>query len=783
MLLALLVLLLLAALAGVLLADALGRRGRPFSSLWSPAVAAVGAARPAGCLLVPQTVDAALERLLESLLAEHLAPWSQLVSADPAFLHEVRLVLRCACTELARRALRVELSVLVLRRLIPAGVCHLDCCLLARRLHRSGLLSDQAAWDYYGRDAHAAVSAGGEGRYLRTLASRVTPLLLAGRPCRAGAGGLLLRELLAGAVLRPLLDLLADPDTVNQLLLLLLSPEKLDPCPVDNSPSVELLLHWTQTSRPPPGSALAVDLSGVLKSADLLYALMQCLKERGALNLVQFCLAVEEFNQRMLNPELNDEQLRNLYTEASHIYNSFLRPESADFVGADRSACEQVHEVLCGRVEEITRLRRMKALFEAYEQAYNRLEQEHMPDFLSSGHYLSQLCRRQAAAGRAGRGRVLRSVTAVARWGRRLREALRPATVDGQVDEQFELGEEYVPEEEEEDEVDALTGDLTCDLSAWTVAVPTVCMATDAAGKPMIQFVLEVTRPTADGQNGAPCRVKRRLNEFYVLEKKLMEFHGELGDVRLPPKQSLLASSFYTQDFLDCRKELFASFLRRLLVLPGLGGSQLVRAFISSEQPFVDDLQQEINIGRIIRTVPRKFRKERGQNLEHFLSGLLSSTEPAAPGRPRARADCSDMEPVLWARRGPREEPAASRRAHTVARPSHECPLSGLYDTLCFLACRLFEAPRWLLALLRGARPLLRHSTDALADRLLAAALAEALAPPARLARLAELARAGAADAQLAAHRRREGGARAAHPGGGTRRRAAAAGLHSRRAL
>ncbi|XP_037076174.1 sorting nexin-14-like, partial [Pollicipes pollicipes] len=443
----------------------------------------------------------------------------------------------------------------------------------------------------------------------------------------------LLRELLARTLLLPLLDLVADPDTVNQLLLLLFSPEPLEPCPADSSPPVELLRAWTLAGRPRPSSALAVDLSGVLKSADLLYALMQCLKERGDLHLVQFCLAVEEFNQRMLNPELSDEQLRNLYTEASHIYNSFLRPESPDFVGADAAVCAQVHEVLCGRVEDVTRLRRMKALFEAYEQAYNRLEQECMIDFLSSGHYLRHVCRRQSAgAGAAGRSRVFRSVTAVARWGRRLRDALRPSAVDGRPDEQFELGEEFVPDEDE-DELGAEPSAATaCDLSAWTIAIPRVSMAPDFSGKQTIVFVLEVSRPEPGGERDAhQWQMARKLNEFYVLEKKLMEFHGDLGDVRLPLKQNLVSASFYTQDFLDCRKEMFVSFLRRLVQVPGLNSSQLVCAFLSSDQMFVDDFQQDINIGRMIRTVPRKFRKERGQNLDAFLAAFVASTEPPAP--------------------------------------------------------------------------------------------------------------------------------------------------------
>ena len=50
----------------------------------------------------------------------------------------------------------------------------------------------------------------------------------------------------------------------------------------------------------------------------------------------------------------------------------------------------------------------------------------------------------------------------------------------------------------------------------------------------------------------------RRYNEFYVLESKLMEFHGNLGIVSLPTKK-LLGRSF---DFIESKRTDFEKFLR-----------------------------------------------------------------------------------------------------------------------------------------------------------------------------------------------------------------------------
>ena len=46
--------------------------------------------------------------------------------------------------------------------------------------------------------------------------------------------------------------------------------------------------------------------------------------------------------------------------------------------------------------------------------------------------------------------------------------------------------------------------------------------------------------------------VERRYNEFYILENKLTEFHGEFQDNQLPPKRALFTSKDI--DFMQMRR-------------------------------------------------------------------------------------------------------------------------------------------------------------------------------------------------------------------------------------
>lgn len=50
-------------------------------------------------------------------------------------------------------------------------------------------------------------------------------------------------------------------------------------------------------------------------------------------------------------------------------------------------------------------------------------------------------------------------------------------------------------------------------------------------------FLLEVETMRNDGKNR--WNVQRKLQDFYLLERKLTEFHGVFSDARLPPRRSL----------------------------------------------------------------------------------------------------------------------------------------------------------------------------------------------------------------------------------------------------
>ena len=103
----------------------------------------------------------------------------------------------------------------------------------------------------------------------------------------------LLRELFAGWVLLPLMDVVADPGIINQLIILVCSHKLKENLNVSNTcETVEFLNGFVEVDD--KVSSLASDLKSVLKKTDTLYCFMQFLKKEGHVHILQFCLDIGE---------------------------------------------------------------------------------------------------------------------------------------------------------------------------------------------------------------------------------------------------------------------------------------------------------------------------------------------------------------------------------------------------------------------------------------------------------------------------------------------------------
>ena len=138
---------------------------------------------------IPVEVDEALGNFFEKILEHYVYFWYREISYDEDFVHELRLVLRHATAILGRRLCQVDLTDLIVKRVIPIALCHVDAVMQAEAFVKSnkntrGINMElrQAYLDYLGTRVHpAAMSRVKEHDYVQGIVASLVPLLLP--PC------------------------------------------------------------------------------------------------------------------------------------------------------------------------------------------------------------------------------------------------------------------------------------------------------------------------------------------------------------------------------------------------------------------------------------------------------------------------------------------------------------------------------------------------------------------------------------------------------------------------
>ncbi|XP_037796985.1 sorting nexin-14-like isoform X3 [Penaeus monodon] len=698
---------------------------------------------------VPQSIDEALEELLNLTLDHHVYSWYREISIHDQLADEIRYIIRYAVASLASRLSKIDLTIIIIDKLLPTLINHLDSYVEGGRRVRGNTSQEAAVIQYLkaGGGLHRAVkSREDEAAYLRGVIGTVIPYLLPTKYQASSLARAFLEELLGRVLLLQAMDLLASPDTLNLLFLLLLSRDSSPWLPHKPEPEVLLLKNFASVNTHPRNSVLRSNLSSVLKDQNLLYLFHTFLKEEGAINILQFCLAVEDFNRHILDPDLTPEQLEQFHHEALELYHTYMVSSAVDRINFPSHIVSHIREIVHGEVGDIVKLRTTRPLFQAYEHAYNLLEREYLPLFMHSHAYFAHLCGTRSSQGyqknatnSPGKSRHRRTDSSSSATFSPFKSRISKAQADEGGVSQSCSG------------LEGLTSSFR-DLSAWRVSIPRVEQRLDHNNKPYYAFIVDVTRIDVTGAERPEevhWEVERRYHEFYILETKLTEFHGEFQDNQLPPRRSLFTSKDI--GFMKTRRQTFEEFLQKLLQKPALKGSQLLFLFLKTKDEFTNTYLPDVSIGRFIRDVPRKLMKERGQHLDAFINVFLSST--VTQNKSKAK---NEIEEGSLAREQPEDLQAKSSltttlfgdNAKSLPLPSHEPPppppttmtVNGVFDTVLYIAVRVYglsiNALRWLMCV----RVLAGNTLDAAVSWFLRRKLSLALAPP-RIVKLIHLIR------------------------------------------
>lgn len=193
-------------------------------------------------LKVHSQVDASIAEVFELVLENFVYPWYRDITDDEACVDQLRVTFRFFASVLLRRAQKVDVLAVVTEKMMKAAMKHLELLARAGEQVRSPDGLQQAVLDQYESELHVALrSRRHELRYLRALADSLFPLVMPPDSSECRSLALLLREVMAGSVFLPTMDFLADPDTVNLMVLLFVDDTPPEPASGPPSPLVSFL--------------------------------------------------------------------------------------------------------------------------------------------------------------------------------------------------------------------------------------------------------------------------------------------------------------------------------------------------------------------------------------------------------------------------------------------------------------------------------------------------------------------------------------------------------------
>ncbi|XP_030302743.1 sorting nexin-14 isoform X2 [Calypte anna] len=702
-------------------------------------------------LKVSSKVDASLSEVLELVLENFIYPWYRNITDDESSVDELRGTLRFFASVLVRRIHKVDIPTVVTRKMLKAAMKHIEVIAKARQKVKNAEFLQQAALEEYGPELHVALrSRRDELHYLRKLTELLFPYILPPKSTECRSLALLIREILPGSVFLPSLDFLADPDTVNHLLLIFIDDSPPEKATEPTSSLVPFLQKFAEP-RNKKTSVLKLELKEIRDQQDLLFRFMNFLKQEGAVHVLQFCLTVEEFNDRILRPELSDAEMMSLHEEVQKIYKTYCLDESIDKIRFDPSIVEEIQKIAEGPYVEVVKLQTMRGLFEAYEHVLSLLENVFTPMFCHSDEYFRHLLRGAESPTRSSKFNRsslslddLRTTQkrgesfGISKIGNKIKGVFKSSAMEGAMLPNYNFNEgedDFIEEgimvmEDDSPEEAVSTPNTPRNLAAWKISIPYVDFFDDPSLErkdrkeriPVFCIDVERNDRRAVGHEPEHWSVYRRYLEFYVLESKLTEFHGTFPDAQLPSKRIIGPKNY---EFLKSKREEFQEYLQKLLQHPELSNSQLLADFLSpngGETQFLDKMLPDLNLGKIIKSVPGKLMKERGQHLEPFIMNFINSCESPKP-KP-SRPELTILSPTsennkklfndLFKNNANRSENIERRQNQNYFMEM--MTVEGVYDYLMFVGRVVFRIPDWLHHLLMGGRILFKNTLELYTD-------------------------------------------------------------------
>lgn len=179
-------------------------------------------------------ISGSLDLIIEYIIRDFILSWYSQVSADASFPAQVENTIRSAIEQIRDRLLKIDLVDFTMQKIVPILTRHVSDFAAAETALRGKNLNKQftesreldiaLASKYNGGNLHPAASlrspdpAMVEKEWIKKLVGSVLPYILPEREAQSRSVFILVQEIVTGTVIFPVISMLEDPDTWNQLI-------------------------------------------------------------------------------------------------------------------------------------------------------------------------------------------------------------------------------------------------------------------------------------------------------------------------------------------------------------------------------------------------------------------------------------------------------------------------------------------------------------------------------------------------------------------------------------
>ncbi|EDV27361.1 uncharacterized protein TRIADDRAFT_52977 [Trichoplax adhaerens] len=592
---------------------------------------------------VTEKVDDALTEFFNLLLENYVYYWYSQFSSHEGLVNSIRESIRFIVSSLTVRAIRIDLTSVLMEKVFKASFQQLDVFVKAKQLCDGNEKDlELETLRLLGPNLHVAMrSKEKEVFYLRSLANSIVTIVIPADLENCRSLRTLFREIFCCTILHKALHTVSEPNVINTAIYSFCDPTKID-CPDDSHlPRVPILSAFQKRKTVSICHPFHTSLQKAMSEPTMLFPFQKFMQRRGVIHLVSFCRTVEDFTNRGSKVNSASNEIEDINRQALQIYAEYFAPDAPSKIPCSRGIVSEIEKLIANKKDALLYIRLANPLYRAYGYIMATLENVYLPNFYESEEFYKIKFSQKTNENKDKR----------ISWGRKSSAHKMPASkkksmpglVEGSSrssiidDKEVEIGshsnshdgigETAYGRQKSESNASELLFDQNYDISKWFIEVPEATVKSDSNGRQISAYHISVSRrEESEDSNTADERawtVRRGLMEFYVLHNKLKEFHEEnLDDSLLPNRKAFSNKSW---EFFESRKMFMEHYLQDLCSKPFLTSSGLLYAFLSPDERFEHMFEPDVILkkaDKFFKQVPTMFKKEKGQSIDIFLQNF-----------------------------------------------------------------------------------------------------------------------------------------------------------------